>query len=139
MTKMSSTMFSVGTLLRAAEDTGAEVKVLVQGEWLTGRVIGCDGLGAVLDGDEGGQFLVRLDSVVAVSFSRAEMEGEGLADARPRHHGGGASGPIEAGPITVPDPVDRRVPLPQPSAVLTTSRASSCTWARCSGPRNDSA
>ena len=101
MTKMSSTMFSVGTLLRAAEDTGAEVKVLVQGEWLTGRVIGCDGLGAVLDGDEGGQFLVRLDSVVAVSFSRAEMEGDGLADARPRHHGR-RHGPIEAGPSRCP-------------------------------------
>ena len=74
MTKISSTMLSVGTLLRAAEDSGAEVKVLVQGEWLVGRVIGCDGLGAVLDGAEGGQFLVRLDSVVAVSFSRAATQ-----------------------------------------------------------------
>jgi hypothetical protein len=26
-----------------------------------------------------------------------------------------------------------------PSAALTTSRASACTWARCSGPRKDSA
>ena len=102
MTKMSSTMFSVGTLLRSAEDTGAEVKVLVQGEWLVGRVLGCDGHGAVLDGGEDGQFLVRLDSVVAVKFSRAQMEGEDLGDAQPRHHGGGGRGPIEAGPITVP-------------------------------------
>ena len=102
MTKMSSTMFSVGTLLRHAEDTGAGVRVLVQGEWLAGHVIGCDGLGAVLDDGAGGQFLVRLDSVVAVKFSRAQMEGEDLVDARPRHHGGRGSGPIEAGPITVP-------------------------------------
>jgi len=102
MTKMSSTMFSVGTLLRHAEDSGAGVQVLVQGEWLAGHVIGCDGLGAVLDDGAGDQLLVRLDSVVAVKFSRAQMEGEDLVDARARHHGGAGSGPIGAGPITVP-------------------------------------
>lgn len=101
MTKMSSTMFSVGTLLRRAEDTGTEVRVLVQGDWLHGRVIGCDGLGAVIDDGED-QCLVRLDSVVAVRFSRAQMEGEDLMEARPRQHGGSGSGPIEAGPVTVP-------------------------------------
>jgi hypothetical protein len=101
MTKMSSTMFSVGTLLRAAEDSGAEVRVLLQGEWLEGRVIGCDGLGAILDDGQGAQFLVRLDSVVAVSFSRAQMDGEDPADA-PRYHGGAQRRPIPAGPITVP-------------------------------------
>lgn len=100
MTKMSSTMFSVGTLLRRAEDTGAEVHVLVQSSWLHGRVIGCDGLGAVID-DGQEQCLVRLDSVVAVRFSRAQVEGEDLVDARP-HYGGSGSGPIEAGPVTVP-------------------------------------
>ena len=102
MTKMSSTMFSVGTLLRRAEDTGTEVRVLVQGDWLHGRVIGCDGLGAVID-DGQDQCLVRLDSVAAVRFSRAQMEGEDLVDAPPRHHGGGSgSGPIVAGPVSVP-------------------------------------
>ena len=49
MTKVSSTMLSVGTLLRRAEDTGAQVRLLVEGNWVEGRVIGCDGLGAVLD------------------------------------------------------------------------------------------
>lgn len=101
MTKMSSTMFSVGTLLRRAEDTGAEVHVLVQGSWLHGRVVGCDGLGAVID-DGQDQCLVRLDSVVAVRFSRAQVDGEDVVDAQPRYHGGGGSGPIAAGPVTVP-------------------------------------
>ena len=82
MTKISSTMLSVGTLLRRAEDTGAEVSVLVTGSWLEGRVIGYDGLGAVLDDDDG-QTLVRLDAVTAVEAGR---------------------GPIEAGPVTVPHP-----------------------------------
>jgi hypothetical protein len=101
MTKISSSMLSVGTLLRRAEDTGALVSILVQGTWLEGRVIGCDGLGAVLDAEDG-QALVRLDSVKAVRFQRAQMEDGTFGEARA--HGGGASGPIEAGPVTVPHP-----------------------------------
>lgn len=99
MAKVSSTMLSVGTLLRRAEDTGARVSILVQGTWLDGRVIGCDGLGAVLDDGEG-QALVRLDSVTAVRFQRSQVENGSDA----RAHGGGATGPIEAGPVTVPHP-----------------------------------
>ena len=101
MTKMSSTMFSVGTLLRHAQDTGAEVKALVQGHWLAGRVLGCDGLGAILDGGES-QFLVRLDQVTAVEFSKARLDGD--LDPRPALLHGSGSGPIEAGPVTVPAP-----------------------------------
>ena len=102
MTKMSSTMFSVGTLLRRAEDMGTEVRVLVQGSWLEGRVLGCDGLGAVLDDGNGVQVLVRLESVVAVQFSRNELEGEDLADAGARSHSSSGRGPIAAGPVSVP-------------------------------------
>ena len=100
MTKISSSMLSVGTLLRRAEDTGAPVSILVQGTWFEGRVIGCDGLGAVLDDGEA-QALVRLDAVTAVRFERTQMENGSYADARAH---GGASGPIEAGPVTVPHP-----------------------------------
>ena len=101
MSKISSTMLSMGTLLRRAEDTGARVSILVQGTWLEGRVIGCDGLGAVLD-DGDGQALVRLDSVTAVRFQRDQVEDGAFAGARA--HGGGSTGPIEAGPVSVPHP-----------------------------------
>ena len=100
MTKISSTMFSVGTLLRRAEDTGTAVKILVEGYWLEGHVLGCDGLGAVLDDGAGSQSLVRLDQVAAVTFSRAAMENP--MDTGVRSHGAGTSGPIEAGPVSVP-------------------------------------
>lgn len=100
MTKMSSTMFSVGTLLRRAEDTGTPVKVLVAGHWLGGRVLGCDGLGAVLDDGAGNQSLVRLDQVAAVTFSRAAMEEDPVDGVR--SHRAGSTGPIEAGPVSVP-------------------------------------
>lgn len=101
MTKMSSTMFSVGTLLRHAQDTGADVKVLVEGSWVEGRVLGCDGHGAILDGARS-QYLVRLDHVTAVEFSRAQMEADFVDSGTARAHGMG-SGPIAAGPV-VPAP-----------------------------------
>lgn len=110
MTKMSSTMFSVGTLLRRAEDTGVEVKVLVQNSWLTGRVLGCDGLGAILDDGAGSQSLVRLDQVAAVTFSRAAMEDD-LVDTGARTHGASGRGPIEAGPVTVPSQARGEYPI----------------------------
>ena len=100
MTKMSSTMFSVGTLLRRAEDTGTPVRILVEGHWLEGQVLGCDGLGAVLDDGVGMQSLVRLEQIAAVTFSRAAMEDD-VVDPSARAHGSGR-GPIEAGPVTVP-------------------------------------
>lgn len=111
MTKMSSTMFSVGTLLRHAQDTGADVKVMVEGCWMEGRVVGCDGHGAILEGARS-QFLVRLDHVTAVEFSRAEMEADFADAGAPRAHGAGR-GPIEAGPVNVPAPSSGEYPVRQ--------------------------
>ena len=101
MSSQSSTLFTVGTLLRHAQDSGAPVRVLVQGTWLDGRIVGADGLGVILDDGNAQQVLVRLDSIVAVSFSRAEMEDD-QPDPTARAHGG--RGPIAAGPVSVPAP-----------------------------------
>ena len=95
-----STLFTVGTLLRHAQDAGAPVRLLVQGTWLDGRIVGADGLGVVLDDGNTQQVLVRLDSIVAVSFSRADIDdpgGEG--DESARAHGRRRRDPIEAGPV----------------------------------------
>lgn len=98
-----STLFTVGTLLRHAQDAAAPVRVLVSGTWLDGVIVGADGLGVILDDGNGHQVLVRLDSIVAVSFSRAAIDGEddGPAeqDGEARAHWGGARQPIEAGPV----------------------------------------
>ncbi|MCW2738435.1 hypothetical protein [Nocardioides sp.] len=98
MGSKSSTLFTVGTLLRHAQDAAAPVRVLVQGTWLDGRIVGADGLGAVLDDGHGQQVLVRLDSIVAVSFSRADIDDpQDQADARPQ--GARRRDPIEARPV----------------------------------------
>lgn len=102
MPSQTSTLFTVGTLLRHAQDAGAAVRVLVQGCWLDGRIVGADGLGAVLDDGNGHQVLVRLDSIVAVSFSAADIDDAGGdSDLSPeaRSHGRRVREPIAAGPV----------------------------------------
>ena len=98
MTSRNSTLFTVGTLLRHAQDAAAPVRVLVQGTWLDGRIVGADGLGVILDDGNAQQVLVRLESIVAVAFSRADIdEADGDDDARA--HGRRRRDPIEAGPV----------------------------------------
>jgi hypothetical protein len=98
-----STLFTVGTLLRHAQDAAAPVRVLVSGTWLDGVIVGADGLGVILDDGNGHQVLVRLDSIVAVSFSRSAIDGEDPApaeqDGEARAHWGAERQPIEAGPV----------------------------------------
>ena len=93
----TSTLFTVGTLLRHAEDAGAPVRVLVEGTWLDGRIIGADAHGVVLDDGNGQQVLVRLEAVTAVSFSRADIDDDPDDDSR--SHGHQHRDPIEAGPV----------------------------------------
>ncbi|TGN65495.1 hypothetical protein EXE59_17145 [Nocardioides eburneiflavus] len=97
MSSKGSTLFTVGTLLRHAQDAGAPVRLLVQGRWLDGRIVGADGLGVVLDDGNAQQVLVRLDSIVAVSFSRADIDDDAGEEARA--HGRRQRDPIEAGPV----------------------------------------
>ncbi|QBX56845.1 hypothetical protein EXE58_16230 [Nocardioides seonyuensis] len=98
--RASSTLFTVGTLLRHAQDAGAAVRLLVSGVWLDGTIVGADGLGVVLDDGEL-QVLVRLDAIVAVSFSRAQIDAAegGAEDDQARTAWGSERAPIEAGPV----------------------------------------
>ena len=77
------------------------MRLLVQGTWLDGRIVGADGLGVVLDDGNTQQVLVRLDSIVAVSFSRADIDDPGgePGDESARAHGRRRKDPIEAGPV----------------------------------------
>ena len=102
MSSQSSTLFTVGTLLRHAQDAASPVRVLVSGTWLDGVIVGADGLGVILDDGNGHQVLVRLDSILAVSFSRAAIDGDNDEledDGGARAHWGAERTPIAAGPV----------------------------------------
>ncbi|MCF6377519.1 hypothetical protein L2K70_07865 [Nocardioides KLBMP 9356] len=99
MSNRSSTLYTVGTLLRHAQDSGAAVRVLVEGCWLDGRIVAADQHGVVLEEGPGRQVLVRLDTIVAVGFSREEIDAEqGSDEQEVRAHGRRVREPIEAGP-----------------------------------------
>lgn len=61
----ATTLFTVGTALRRAEDNGLPVEVLVQGHWLRGTVAGLDGQGVILS-THAEHSVVRLESISAV-------------------------------------------------------------------------
>jgi hypothetical protein len=60
-----STLFTVGTALRRAEDNHLPVEVLVHGQWLRGNVAGLDGHGVILS-THAEHSVIRLDSICAV-------------------------------------------------------------------------
>ena len=66
----SSTILTVGTALRHAQDGGVQVHVLVGGFWMTGLVVGVDGEGAVLQTDDGDTTVVRIQAVTAVRVEK---------------------------------------------------------------------
>jgi hypothetical protein len=60
-----TTIFTVGTALRRAEDNHLPVEVLVQGHWLRGTVVGLDGQGVILS-THSEHAVVRLESISVV-------------------------------------------------------------------------
>lgn len=96
---LSSTLFTVGTLLRHAQDAGSPVRVLVGTTWIDGVVTGADGLGVILDDGATHQVLVRLDSILAVSFSRAAIDGDEAQESEAYSGWHAERAPIEAGPV----------------------------------------
>ena len=61
-----SVLYTIGTALNRAHDNGVRVQVLVEGQWLEGRVTAVDGHGVVLKSDDIEHAVVRMSSVSAV-------------------------------------------------------------------------
>ena len=69
-----STVLTIGTALSRAEQAGATVSALVQGQWIAGRVLGIDGHGVVLTNEEGESAVLRLEHVAVVRIESAAVE-----------------------------------------------------------------
>jgi hypothetical protein len=67
-----SVLYTIGTALGRAHDNGVDVEILVEGQWLTGRVAAVDGHGVVLaaaptpEVGVGEHAVVKIDSVSVV-------------------------------------------------------------------------
>jgi hypothetical protein len=62
----TSMQYTIGTALSRALDAGHDVEVLVEGQWLSGRVVASDGVGLVLESSETEHSVVRMESINAV-------------------------------------------------------------------------
>lgn len=83
MTGFNSTMqYTIGTALSRALDAGHDVEVLVEGQWLAGRVVASDGVGLVLETTETEHSVVRMDSINAVRVFAATPNRPRLRAAR---------------------------------------------------------
>jgi hypothetical protein len=61
-----SVLYTVGTALSRAQSNGTSVQLLVEGQWLSGRVAAVDGHGVVLVSDEDEHCVIRIGSVTVV-------------------------------------------------------------------------
>ena len=59
-------IYTIGTALNRALDNDIPVQLLVEGEWLSGRVLAVDGFGVVLHCDDLEHAVVRMESIAAV-------------------------------------------------------------------------
>jgi hypothetical protein len=66
-----SVLYTVGTALNRAHDSGVPVQILVEGQWLSGRVAAVDGHGVVISSDEAEHSVIRMGSVSAVRMFAA--------------------------------------------------------------------
>lgn len=80
----SSTLFTIGTALRRAEDNHLSVEVLVNGQWLRGSIAGMDGEGLVLS-THSEHSVVRLSAISAVRIPESMTE-TSVADAFDESH-----------------------------------------------------
>ena len=86
----NSTLFTVGTALRRAENNHLPVEVLVHGHWLRGNVAGLDGQGVILS-THSEHAVVRLESISAVRIPETMPDAPVGRDVRraARARGGG--------------------------------------------------
>jgi hypothetical protein len=64
----SSMLYTMGMAIGRAADLGFDVALLVQGQWLEGRIAAQDGVGIVLEHGESQHSVIRMDSVSAVKI-----------------------------------------------------------------------
>ncbi len=85
----TSMMYTMGMALDRAADAGHPVSILVEGSWVDGLIAAVDGMGVVLEGDDGDHTVIRVDRVAAVKvhaespFRTSISRGPGGPEARP--------------------------------------------------------
>ena len=69
---LSSTIYTIGTALTRAQDSGVPVEVLVDGHWIQGDVSAVDGHGVVLHTSDGALAMLRVEKIDVVLVRQTE-------------------------------------------------------------------
>ena len=80
-----SMVYTMGTALSRAKDLNMRVQILVQGHWLSGRVIDLDGQGLVIEREDTDHVVVRLEIVAAVRVNGSAPDEDEKATPMPDH------------------------------------------------------
>ena len=83
VTAMSSMLYTMGMAINRASDLGYEVDVLVDGQWLTGHVAANDGVGLVMEHDDGQHSVVRVERIAVVKIKAESPYRQEISGARP--------------------------------------------------------
>jgi hypothetical protein len=76
----SSTIYTIGTALNRAHDSGAAVQVLVEGMWVEGHIVALDGFGVVLESSPEEHSVIRVESITAVTIRTRAPQREQIAE-----------------------------------------------------------
>ena len=110
-----STVLTIGTALSRAEQAGASVSALVQGQWISGRVLGIDGHGVVLANGEGESAVLRLEHIAVIRIEDAAVaEPEDAQDQEQQVFTMGAG--VDQSQVT-PAPVTNGLVIAHPAAL----------------------
>ena len=89
-----SVLYTIGTALGRAHDNNVDVEILVEGQWLSGRVAAVDGHGVVLaatptpEVGTGEHAVVKIDAVSVVRLLAAAPDQNQTSIERPVHPAG---------------------------------------------------
>lgn len=83
MNASSSMLYTMGMAISRAMDLGYDVSVLIDGQWLHGRIAAHDGTGLVLEQEDLTHSVVRMDKVCAVTIHAESPYHQELTAARP--------------------------------------------------------
>lgn len=110
-----STVLTIGTALSRAEQAGAHVSALVQGQWISGRVLGIDGHGVVLGNGEGESAVLRLEHVAVIRIADSAVEEPAPQTQEQQVFTMGAG--VDQSQVTHPTPVSTTLAVAHPAGL----------------------
>ena len=112
-----STVLTIGTALSRAEQAGASVSALVQGQWVSGRVIGIDGHGVVLANGNGETAVLRLEHVAVIRIEDSAVADPAAPQAQEEQQVFTMGAGIDQSQATGPAPVTTELAIAHPAVL----------------------